>query len=61
MPAWTNYSRRWGDRVAVVAKPIAHVIDKVVGTKLEKCGGCDKRQEKLNELGRRVMADNRRR
>jgi hypothetical protein len=37
-----------GDAVEKVAKPIAKVIDKVVGTELQNCGGCKARQEKLN-------------
>ena len=32
-----------GDAVALVAKPIARVLG------LKNCGGCDKRQQKLNE------------
>lgn len=40
----------FGDMVAFVAKPIAKVIDRLAGTKLETCGACGKRQQKLNEL-----------
>lgn len=42
--------RGLGDAVAVVAQPIARTIDRVVGTHIEGCGGCKKRQEKLNKL-----------
>ena len=38
-----------GDAVAVVAKPIARVIDRAVGTDLEHCEGCAKRQAALNQ------------
>ena len=38
-----------GDVVASVAQPIARVIDAVVGTHLQGCGGCKKRQESLNQ------------
>lgn len=38
-----------GDVVAKVAKPIASAIDAVAGTNLKNCGGCKKRQEKLNQ------------
>jgi hypothetical protein len=38
-----------GDVVAAVAQPIARAIDAVVGTKVEKCGGCAKRKESLNK------------
>lgn len=40
--------RGLGDVVAIVAQPIAQVVDKVAGTKLTKCGGCKRRREKLN-------------
>jgi len=39
-----------GDKVDSVAKPIAKVIDKVLGTEIQECGGCAKRREKLNNL-----------
>jgi len=41
--------RGLGDVVHAVAHPIARVIDAVAGTKLQNCGGCQKRQELLNE------------
>jgi len=43
---------RLGDAVASVAQPIARAIDHVAGTDLEHCGGCKKRQDALNRLGR---------
>jgi hypothetical protein len=39
-----------GDKVHSVAQPIAKVIDRVIGTEIEKCGACAKRREKLNNL-----------
>lgn len=39
-----------GDVVAVLAMPIAKVIDLALGTDLQNCGGCEQRQEALNEL-----------
>lgn len=39
-----------GDVVAVAAMPIAKVIDFVIGTDLQNCGGCKERQEALNKL-----------
>lgn len=39
-----------GDLVAVAIKPVARVIDSIVGTKLRDCGGCAKRRELLNDL-----------
>lgn len=47
------YARRFGlgDAVAVVAKPIARVIDAVAGTDLAHCGGCEKRRRALNRIG----------
>ena len=41
--------RGLGDIVAMFAKPVAGVIDSVAGTNLKNCGGCAKRQNKLNE------------
>ena len=37
-----------GDQVATVAQPIARVVDRIIGTKLRKCGGCASRQDRLN-------------
>lgn len=39
-----------GDLVAKVAQPIAKGLDRIFGTNIQGCGGCKKRQEKLNEL-----------
>lgn len=39
-----------GDLVHKFAQPIARVIDKVAGTKIASCGGCGRRQAKLNKL-----------
>lgn len=37
-----------GDIVHDIAQPIAKVIDKVVGTNVQGCGGCAKRRAALN-------------
>lgn len=42
--------RGLGDLVAKVAQPIAHGLDVIIGTNIANCGGCGKRQQKLNEL-----------
>lgn len=39
-----------GDIIAKVTQPIAKVIDKVAGTKLENCKDCKKRQNTLNNI-----------
>lgn len=39
-----------GDVVALVAGPITKGIDAILGTRLQNCGGCGKRQTKLNQL-----------
>jgi len=48
-----------GDAVAAVAQPIAKVIDRAsrilparMQTNIAECGGCRKRQEKLNSMFR---------
>lgn len=38
-----------GTRIASVLKPVARAIDGVLGTDLEHCGGCNQREEWLNE------------
>jgi len=38
-----------GDVVAIVAQPVAKVIDVVAGTKLASCGGCKARRDKWNQ------------
>ncbi len=55
---WNRYQRRdtaksvkgVGDIVAKLAQPIARSIDRVLGTDIEHCGGCQRRKEKLNKL-----------
>ena len=37
-----------GDVVAKVAKPIARVADRVLGTNLANCRGCKSRQDAMN-------------
>lgn len=39
-----------GDAVALVAKPVARVIDRFFKTHLENCQACAERQKKLNEM-----------
>ena len=41
--------RGLGDVVAAVAQPIAKAFDRVAGTDIEHCAGCEKRREKLNQ------------
>jgi len=38
-----------GDRIAKVAKPIARRIDRVLGTNLKECKGCEDRVAWLNK------------
>jgi len=38
-----------GDQVERIAQPIAKVIDKVLGTKIQECGGCKRRRDRLND------------
>lgn len=40
----------FGDFIAKIAQPVARTIDSVVGTNIQNCGGCKKRQEALNNL-----------
>lgn len=42
--------RGLGDAVAVVAQPIARMIDSVLGTNVQGCGGCKARQAALNKV-----------
>lgn len=37
-----------GDLVAIVARPVARLIDKAIGTDLVNCGACQGRKEWLN-------------
>ena len=39
---------RLGDAVAVVAQPIAKVIDKLIGTDIQHCESCADRKKRLN-------------
>lgn len=39
-----------GDAVAILAQPVAGLIDAVAGTKVKKCSACAKRREMLNAL-----------
>ena len=41
--------RGLGDAVAIVAQPIARVLDRVAGTNLQNCSGCKDRQDRLNQ------------
>jgi len=43
-------TRGLGDFVAKIAKPIAGIIDKNLGTNIKNCGGCKARQESLNAI-----------
>jgi len=44
-----KYGRKgFGDLVATIAKPVARVIDKATGSKLENCIPCAQRQADLN-------------
>ena len=45
-----NRIRGAGDLIAKIAQPIAKAIDRVARTKIANCGGCKRRQEKLNKL-----------
>lgn len=43
-------ARKYGDKVASIASPIARIIDSVLGTDLVNCASCKERQNKLNKL-----------
>jgi len=49
---WDN-SLPIGEFVARLAKPIARVLDRVIGTTFLNCGGCADRRADLNNLGKR--------
>jgi len=49
-PAGAAHIAGLGDAVAAVARPIARAIDRVAGTKLSNCKGCERRKDKLNRL-----------
>ena len=40
--------RGLGDLVAVVAEPVARVIDAVAGTRIQGCAGCARRRDNWN-------------
>lgn len=57
-PAWSTpglvaslAQYQFGDAVAVIAQPIAQVVDAVAGTNLQNCGGCQQRQQAWNAGG----------
>lgn len=50
LDAALNKTRGLGDIVHKFAQPVAKAIDKVFGTNVKNCGGCKKRQERLNKL-----------
>ncbi len=39
---------QFGDKIAVVAQPIAKGVDNIFGTNIAGCGGCKKMQQNLN-------------
>jgi hypothetical protein len=45
-----KYPAGLGDIVERAAKPIARLMDKLMGTDLENCGGCEGRRQALNEM-----------
>ena len=49
LPGWKAPVLGVGDQVERIAQPIAKVIDKVLGTKIQECGGCKRRRDRLNE------------
>ena len=42
--------RGLGDAVAAVAQPIARAIDRIAGTDIQHCSGCQRRQQKMNSI-----------
>ncbi len=40
---------QYGAAVEIVAKPIARVVDRVIGTNLTNCVACAKRRERWNK------------
>lgn len=53
-PRWGKYGRctqfGLGDAVATIAQPIARVLDRHLGTRIENCSGCKQRRAALNRL-----------
>lgn len=39
-----------GDAVAVIAQPVAKIVDRLTGSKLVGCGGCARRRAALNQM-----------
>lgn len=39
-----------GDAVAIVAQPVAKAIDKIAGSDLQNCLGCEERKARLNAI-----------
>lgn len=50
--ALTQKYRGWGDILHDWLTPSVRWFDRTFGTHLERCGGCARRQQKLNRLGR---------
>jgi hypothetical protein len=40
-----------GDAFHTVAQPVAKGLDKVLGTNIQNCQGCNQRREQLNNFG----------
>lgn len=39
-----------GDAVALIAQPVAKVVDKLAGSKIATCSPCSQRRQRLNSL-----------
>lgn len=48
-PAPPTTSKGLGDVVHKIAQPIARVIDRMAGTRIQTCGGCAQRRAALNQ------------
>lgn len=50
---YCRYTKGLGDKISKVIHKAARVVDKVLGTELEKkargCGGCGRRRQRLNK------------
>lgn len=42
--------RGLGDIIAAFAQPISHLLDRLLGTRLARCSGCQRRRRFLNHL-----------
>ncbi len=49
LPGWKAPAPGVGDQVERIAQPVAKVIDKVLGTNVQQCGGCKRRRDYLNK------------